>query len=73
LGRRQCASLSFQTFYLILRAYIYIFGHICNLQSIYQNEADTKQDTSYLLGASFLCGFFFDPEDGGDMFLENII
>jgi hypothetical protein len=37
-----------------------------------QNEADTKQDTRYLLDASFLLGFFFDPEDGGDMFFENI-
>jgi hypothetical protein len=22
--------------------------------------------------ASFLLGFFFDPEDGGDMFLRNV-
>jgi hypothetical protein len=26
----------------------------------------------YLLHAGFLLGFFFDPEDGDDMFLRNI-
>jgi hypothetical protein len=37
-----------------------------------ENGADTKQDTYCLLDASFLLGFFFDPEDGGDVFLQNI-
>jgi hypothetical protein len=26
----------------------------------------------YLLHAGFLLGLFFDPEDGGDMFLQNV-
>jgi hypothetical protein len=26
----------------------------------------------YLLFASFLLGLFFDPEDGGDIFLRNV-
>jgi hypothetical protein len=26
----------------------------------------------YLLHAGFLLEFFFDPEDGGDMFLQNV-
>jgi hypothetical protein len=26
----------------------------------------------YLLHAGFLLGFFFDPEEGGDMFLRNV-
>jgi hypothetical protein len=26
----------------------------------------------YLLHAGFLLGLFFDPEDGGDMFLRNV-
>jgi hypothetical protein len=28
--------------------------------------------TFYLLQAGFLLGLFFEPEDGGDMFLRNI-
>jgi hypothetical protein len=27
---------------------------------------------TYLLHACFLLGLFFDPEDGGDMFLRNV-
>jgi hypothetical protein len=27
----------------------------------------------YLLHAGFLFGLFFDPEDGGDMFLRNVV
>jgi hypothetical protein len=26
----------------------------------------------YLLHAAFLFGLFFDPEDGGDIFLRNV-
>jgi hypothetical protein len=26
----------------------------------------------YVLLAGFLLGLFFDPEDGGDMFLQNV-
>jgi hypothetical protein len=28
--------------------------------------------TCYLLQAGFLLGLFFDREDGGDMFLQNV-
>jgi hypothetical protein len=28
--------------------------------------------TSYLLHTDFLFGIFLDPEDGGDMFLQNV-
>jgi hypothetical protein len=28
--------------------------------------------TCYLLHAVILLGFFFDPEEGGDMFLKNV-
>jgi hypothetical protein len=35
-----------------------------------QSEGGSKQSSAcYLLQAGFLLGLFFDPEDGGDMFL----
>jgi hypothetical protein len=34
---------------------------------------NNKQGTAcYLLHPRFLLGLFFDPEDGGDMFLRNV-
>lgn len=38
-----------------------------------QHEAGSTQSTCYWLHAGFLLGFSFDPEDGDDMFLQNII
>jgi hypothetical protein len=38
-----------------------------------QREAGSKQSLSfYALPASSFLGLFFDPEDGGDMFLRNV-
>jgi hypothetical protein len=31
-----------------------------------------KHEDFYLLAAGSLLGSFFDPEDGGDMFLRNV-
>jgi hypothetical protein len=33
---------------------------------------EMKQTGCYLLLAGFLPGLFFDPEDGGYMFLQNV-
>jgi hypothetical protein len=33
---------------------------------------DNRRSACYLLHASFLIDLFFDPEDGGDMYLRNI-
>jgi hypothetical protein len=32
----------------------------------------SKKPACYLLHAGFLLGLFFDPEDGRDMFLQNV-
>jgi hypothetical protein len=32
----------------------------------------SKSSDYYLLHAGFLLGLFFNPEDGGDMFLQNV-
>jgi hypothetical protein len=53
------------------------FGGI--LSSIFGVGEQTKQETSmnqallnYLLLAGFLHGLFYDPEEGGKMFLRNV-
>jgi hypothetical protein len=33
---------------------------------------NTSGSLCYLLHVGFLLGLFFDPEDGGDMFLRNV-
>jgi hypothetical protein len=38
-----------------------------------RHEAGNElSSVSYLLPAGFLFGLFFDPEDGGNMFLQNV-
>jgi hypothetical protein len=36
-----------------------------------ENAGKTYYKGFYLLHADFWLGLFFDPEDGGDMFLRN--
>jgi hypothetical protein len=54
-----------------------------NVASIFRVEEEAEQETSvkaggtqspvcHLLHASFLLGLFFDPEDGGDVFLQSV-
>jgi hypothetical protein len=45
------------------------------LSSGLKNKPSKQQDGSayYLAHAGFLLGLSYDPEDGGDMFLQNII
>jgi hypothetical protein len=40
--------------------------------SVNKPNKKPTSSVSYLLHAAFLIGVFFDPEDGGDMFLQNI-
>jgi hypothetical protein len=35
-------------------------------------DVSEEQVSSHLLEADFLLGLFFDPEDGGDVFLQNV-
>jgi hypothetical protein len=37
-----------------------------------EHVASILSSACYLLRAGFLRGLFFDPEDGGDMFLRNV-
>jgi hypothetical protein len=37
-----------------------------------KNKPSKKISAFYLLRVGFLLGLFFDREDGGDMFLQNI-
>jgi hypothetical protein len=37
-----------------------------------KNKPSRKPSAYYLLHAGFFLGLFFDPEDGGDMFLRNV-
>jgi hypothetical protein len=48
-----------------------------HIASIFRVEEYAEQETSVKAGgeqssAGFLLGLFFDPEDGGDMFLRNV-
>jgi hypothetical protein len=46
----------------------------CNLQSsMPYEETYLLGSSSYLPHAGFLFDLFFDPEDGRDMFLRNVI
>jgi hypothetical protein len=41
--------------------------------SFFQNkQMDNERGCRYLFHAGFFLGLFFDPEDGGDMFLRNV-
>jgi hypothetical protein len=37
-----------------------------------RNQHDTCSKLNYLRHAGFLLGFFFHPDDGGNMFLRNV-
>jgi hypothetical protein len=37
-----------------------------------KNEPSKKTSACYLLRAGFFLDLFFDPEGGGDIFLENV-
>jgi hypothetical protein len=43
-----------------------------HLQGQNHHEADNKNSEWYLLHEGFLLGIFFDPENEGNMFLQNI-
>jgi hypothetical protein len=36
------------------------------------NSATTRARFYYLLYAGFMLGLFYEPEDGGDIFLRNV-
>jgi hypothetical protein len=47
-----------------------------HITSIFRNEEQVKQETNMnqgccLLDVGFLLGLVFNPEDGGDVFLQN--
>jgi hypothetical protein len=37
-----------------------------------KNKPNKNSSIGYLLHAGFFPGLFFDPEDGGDMFSQNV-
>jgi hypothetical protein len=39
---------------------------------VYRRCGEAKSSACYPLHARFLLGSFFDPEDGGEMFLRNV-
>jgi hypothetical protein len=48
-----------------------------HIATIFRIEEQAEQETSRALfatsfHASFMLGLFFDPEDGGDVFLRNV-
>jgi hypothetical protein len=42
----------------------------CSPLNVNRQETSVKADGKQICG--FLLGLFFDPEDGGDMFLRNV-
>jgi hypothetical protein len=42
------------------------------LEEHYASIFRVQSSACYLLYSGFLLGFFFDPEDGGDIFLQNV-
>jgi hypothetical protein len=44
----------------------------CSPLKVNQYFGGTCHRACYLLHAGFLLGSFFDPEDGGEMFLQNV-
>jgi hypothetical protein len=42
------------------------------VEEIIQQEPATKQVASRMLTCWLLLNYFFDPEDGGNMFLRNV-
>jgi hypothetical protein len=43
-----------------------------SLRNILPPSSEQTSSTCYLLHAGFLLGLFFDPKDGGNMFLRNV-
>jgi hypothetical protein len=43
---------------------------ICNLHL--QGSREAKQETTCLLPADFLLGLLFNPDDGGNILLQNV-
>jgi hypothetical protein len=39
---------------------------------VYNATQSVENHAKHLLHAGFLLTFFFDPEDGGDMFFRNV-
>jgi hypothetical protein len=52
--------------------------HVASTLSHVEEQAERKTSVKAnsmivtCFRAGFLCGLFFDPEDGGDMFLRNV-